>query len=151
MKTSGLTQSVSTRANANCINARYDTHQMFFPLPYSSLQHSWPLEFHFHKTKCRHGFCQISGRLDVLDLKQTPRHSAVSAPLIRGSTVSHGTVYTGRRVLQKVCFAQRHHSTPSSARVIQIFSMDSASYRNRGSQALKWDFVQIYLLRRQGR
>ena len=66
-------------------------HQIFVPLPNSSLQYSWSLELHVHKSKSRLGFCEIWGRLDVLELKQTPLHSTVSAPLMRGSAVSHGT------------------------------------------------------------
>ena len=48
------------------------THQIFVPLANSSIQDSWSLELHFHKTKSRHGFCQIRERLDVLELNQTP-------------------------------------------------------------------------------
>ena len=69
------------------------THQIFFLLPDSSLQCSWSLELNFYKTKCRHGFYQIWGLLDVLELNQTPRHFTVSAPLIRGSAVSHGNTF----------------------------------------------------------
>ena len=42
------------------------THQILVPLPDSSLQYSWSLELHFHKTKYRHGFCQIWERLDAV-------------------------------------------------------------------------------------
>ena len=49
------------------------THQIFVLLPDASLQYSRLPELHFHKTKCRHGFCQIWGRLDVLERYQ-PLH-----------------------------------------------------------------------------
>ena len=40
---------------------------------------------------CRHGFCQICRLLNLLELN----HSNVSAPLIRGSAVSHDTLPRG--------------------------------------------------------
>ena len=58
------------------------THQIFLPLPDSSLQYSWQFELHFYETKCQHELYQNWGRLDVLELNQAPRHLNVSAPLI---------------------------------------------------------------------
>ena len=59
------------------------THQIFFPLPDSSVQYSWSLELHFHKSKCRHGFYQIWGRLDVLELNQPLHCQRTTNPRVR--------------------------------------------------------------------
>ena len=58
-------------------------HQFFVPLPNSSPQYSWSLELHFHKTKCRHGFCQIWGLLDVLELNQPLHFQRTTNPWVR--------------------------------------------------------------------
>ena len=75
--------------NTLCAYALF-THQIFGPLPDSSLQYSWSLELHFHKAKVSAWILPDLGTIKCFGAVPDKRHCTVSVPLIRGPAVSRG-------------------------------------------------------------